>query len=182
MELGVVSVDWSGYSVFDPGVRGPLHELARRDTRAAFNRLMAAREARVDALRQLTTVNGFELGTSDSSLQDLNDWFRREVEPDPANPCRLRPLLYSVVNDIGLFLGDVMIERCPGLRWEFFTAGKTNVAYQRHVLMGFTSAADARFNIDPDLLVAIYKHRIIAGLAVEDDAFCRWLKAAELRA
>jgi len=178
-ELRAMTVAWSGYKAFDPGVRGPLHELARNVARAAFDRLMAAKEGRTDALGQLTRANGFELCGSDSSIQDLNDWFRREVEPDPVNPGRLRPPWYSVVNDIGLFLGDVMIYRCPGLRWELFTAGKTNIAYQRHVIMGFTNTPNAKYNIDPDLLVATYGHRIVAGLAVEEDPFWRWVRAAE---
>jgi hypothetical protein len=39
------------------------------------------------------------------------------------------PEWYSVVHDVALFLGDLMIARCPELRWEFFTGGKKNVAY-----------------------------------------------------
>jgi hypothetical protein len=39
----------------------------------------------------------------------------------------LLPDWYSVVNDLALFLGETMIERCSTLRWEFFTGGKKNV-------------------------------------------------------
>jgi hypothetical protein len=43
----------------------------------------------------------------------------------------------SLTNDVALFLGDEMIARNPGLRWEFFTWGKRDLSYQRHVIMGF---------------------------------------------
>lgn len=73
------------------------------------------------------------------------------------------PESYSIVNDAALFLGDVMIERCPGLRWEFFTGGKKDAAYQHHVIMGFTRLPNPKFNVDIDRNVATYAHRIIAS-------------------
>ena len=36
-----MSVDWADYVPFDPGVDRPLHEVSRREARAAFQRLMA---------------------------------------------------------------------------------------------------------------------------------------------
>ena len=150
-------------------------------------------------------------GTTDVAVQDLNDWFRTHVQEDPHKPGRLLPDWYSVVNDIGLFLGDQMIARCPRLRWEFFTWGKKNVSYQRHVIMGF-GTEDPKFktNIDIDIAVATYAHRIVASHGsvpgygthsvrgveidvdaaaarqgyreVEDDAFWQWIRGAESRA
>ena len=88
---------------------------------------------------------------------------------------------------------------------------KTSVAYQRHVIMGF-STEDPKFhtNIDLDRSVAMYGHRIIAqrgsvpsygtaiirgaqvdvdaaakehrGREIEPDAFWRWLQNAANRA
>jgi hypothetical protein len=162
-------------------------------------------------LRQLLRVNGVELANGDAAIQDLNDWFMDGVEADPDNPGRLLPDWYSVVHDIALFLGEVMIERHPNLRWEFFTWGKKNVAYQRHVIMGFTTE-DPKFNtnIDIDRSVATYAHRIVAsrgsvgahgtvtvrgaeidvdavaakqrGREIETDAFWNWLEMAARRA
>lgn len=85
---------------------------------------MHAKPARIEMLRQLLTANGVELNSTDAAVQDLNDWFYANVEPDPKNRGRLLPDWYSVVNDIALFLGEVMIERHPNLRWEFFTWGR----------------------------------------------------------
>jgi hypothetical protein len=176
-----VSVTWSRYVPFDPGVRGPLHELSRREARQAFERLMSEKSARIDALRKLLSANGVALASSDEALQELNDWFRENVEASD-QPGRLRNLWYAVVNDIALFLGEVMIERAPRLRWEFFTAGRKDVAYQRHVIMGFSGVPNPKYNIDIDAAVATYGHRIVAGNAVEGDAFVRWVENAVERA
>src|SRR5262249_24477501 len=125
-------------------------------------------------------------------------------------PGRLAPVWYSIVNDIALFLGDVMIQRHPELRWEFFIWAKKDISYQRHVIMGFNRVSNPKYNIDIDAAVAAYGHLIVVSrgsvpryehvtirgveadlravatspgrLEIETDAFCRWLKLAELRA
>jgi hypothetical protein len=157
-----------------------------------------------------THGNGTRADGSDTAIQDLNDWFVANVEPDPDNPGRLSPEWYSVVHDVALFLGDLIIERCPGLRWEFFTGGKNDVAYQRQVLAGFTQVPNSKYNLDLDRRVATYGHRIVASRGsvaqhgtvtvrgvridvdaavarqpareIEPDAFWRWVRQAESQA
>lgn len=169
---------WGAYDSYDPGVWGPWQDLPRREARAAFNRLMAARTERIEALKSLLALNGIDLRGTDAGLQDLNDWFRQEVRPDPDLPGRMALDWYPVVNDVGLFLGDVMVERCPPVSWQFWTRGKTHVSYQRAVVAGFPTAW---YSIDPLHLVATYGHRIVGGQQVEDDAFRQWTRAAESR-
>lgn len=202
-------MNWGDYGIYDPGVVGPLNTLPRAEARRAFDRLMDQKAARIEMLGRLMRANGVELSGTDEGIQDLNDWFRVNVQPDPANPGRLLPDWYSVVNDVSLFLGEVIIERCPSLRWEFFTGGKKDVAYQHHVIMGF-QGANPKFNMDIDARVAGYGHRIVASRGsiphygtvtvrgveidvdavtskardreVEEDAFWRWVKWAESQA
>lgn len=203
-------MNWDEYEVYQPGVAGPLGRLPRADARRAFDRLMTAKPRRIEILGRLMRANDIVLSSTDDGIQDLNDWFLANVQPDPSNPGRLLPEWYSVVNDIALFLGDVMIERCPNLRWEFFTGGKTDVSHQRHVIVGFTKVAVAKYNMDVDRLVSTYAHRIVASRGsiphygshtvrgvevdvdaaaarqrsreVDDDAFWRWVKTAESQA
>lgn len=203
-------MDWSGYEVYHPGVFGSLNTLPRDEARQVFNEVMDEKSVRIEMLRRLLKANGMELDDSDSGIQDLNDWFMASVEADPANPGRLLPEWYSVVNDVALFLGDVIIERCPGLRWEFYTWGKKNVSYQRHVIMGFSKMSNPKVNLDLDRRVAAYGHQIVASRgsvahhgkvnvrgvqidvdaalarqpsrAIEPDAFWRWVKWAESQA
>lgn len=176
-----MSMDWAGYEPFDPGVTKPLHEVTKREARDAFNRLMAAREKRIGEVRRLLERNGVELGADDADLQALNDWFRAEVEGDRETG-RLLPRWYAVVNDLALFLGDVIIERGPGLRWAMFDKGARDIAFQRHVLMGFSGVPNPKYNVDIDRLLATYGHRIISGEQVEPDAFVTWVAAAASKA
>lgn len=170
---------WDDYEIYHPGVVGLLPELPRREARGAYDRLMAARGDRERQLRQLVDVYGVSFDRTDAGIQRLNDWFRAHVEADPAVSVRLMPEWYSVVNDVALFLGDTMIERAPHLRWDFCTAGRKNISYQRHTIAGFTQVPNRRYCIDIDRVVALYGHRIVAGEDVEPDAFVRSLRAAQ---
>jgi hypothetical protein len=74
---------------------------------------MEAKPRRIEMLGRLLKANGAELAGTDAGIQDLNDWFLANVEADPRKPGRLLPVWYSAVNDVALFLGDVMTQRCP---------------------------------------------------------------------
>jgi hypothetical protein len=125
-------MDWDGYVIYDPGIDRPPQELPRKEARAAFDRLMDARHERIALLRTLAAADGVDID-ADDGVQQLNDWFVASVKASPSNPKRLEPRWYSVVNDIGLFLGELAIARSGGkLRWEFFTAGKKHLSYHSH--------------------------------------------------
>lgn len=206
-----MTIEWDGYEPCEPGVAEPPSSLPRVEARQAFKRCMETKPARLELLRRLLKANGVDLGNSDAAIQDLNDWFFAHVEADPEQPGRLQPDWYSVVHDVALFLGDVLIERHPNLHWEFFTWGKTNVAFQRHVIMGFsTEDPKLHTNINIDRMVATYAHQIVEvrgsvpshgtvevrgtrvdvdaaaerhrGREIETDAFWRWLQMAAQRA
>ncbi|WP_375504204.1 hypothetical protein [uncultured Jatrophihabitans sp.] len=63
-----------------------------------------------------------------------------------------------------------------------FTLGKKDVAYQKHVIVGFSTAENPKYNLDLDRLVAGHGQRIIADLPEPEDAFVRILAAAEAKA
>lgn len=170
-------MNWDSYEAFDPGVARPLAELSRRDARTAFDRLMEARYERIDQLRKLAAANGVDLDAHDG-VQQLNNWFVRSVEPDSSAPGRLDNVWYSVVNDIGLFLGERAIAESGGrLYWEFFTASKKDISYQRHVVVGF-DVPNPKLNVDFDLVVGMYGHRVVRGENVEPDFFASLLRSA----
>lgn len=203
-------MEWDCYQVVNPGVTAPVNTLDRSSARRVFDKYMYEKPARIEMLRRLLKANGVQLKNSDSGLQDLNDWFNRNVEADPQSPGRLSSDWYSVVHDASLFLGEVIIERCPNLRWEFYTGGKKDVSFQRHVIMGFTKVPNPKYSFDIDRRVAMYGHRIVASRGsvasygkvkvrgveidvdaavarqpaqqVEHDAFWRWVQLAESQA
>lgn len=162
METGAVSVNWDGYEAFEPGSSDPPRVLSRAVARGVFGHCMETKPTRLEMLRRLLKANGVELTDADSSIQDLNEWFLVNVDADAQQPGRLLPIWYSVCHDVALFLGEVMIGRHPNLHWEFFIWGKTNVAFQRHVIMGMsTEDSKLRTNIDIDRMVVAYAHQIV---------------------
>ena len=173
--MGVV---WDGYRPYVPPHSGLPNEMSRRDAKECYLHLIAARPERRAQLTDLLRANGLVVDSTDRGLGELERWFRSNVEPNRDDPNRLANLWYSVVNDIGLLLGDVAIERAPTLHWEFYVWGAKNISYQRHVIMGFTGVANPRYNIDFDRLVATLGHRIIAGSTVNDDEFPTWINTA----
>jgi hypothetical protein len=205
-----MGMDWDEYVLDDRGVRGRLAEQPRSVARQAFDRLMHEKPARVEVLRRLLRANGLELNGSDDGIQELNEWFVRSVEADPDHPGRLAQEWYSVAHDVALFLGDVMIDRCPQLRWDLFTGGKKDAAYHRHIITGFTKVPNKKYNIDIAQQVVTYAHRVIVGRGsiphygsvnirgididvdaaaarvrrneVEPDAFWQWIRKAEMKA
>ncbi|WP_284294313.1 hypothetical protein [Luteimicrobium album] len=206
-----MTIDWAGYQPYRTGSTKPPKALSRKEARRVYEHCMASRPQRREMLARLLGSSGIALAASDSGIQELNDWFLQHLEPDPDRPGRLGGEWYSVCHDIGLFLGDTMIERHPKLHWEFFVWGKTSNAFQRHVIMGFSTEDPKRHtNLDIDGSVATYGHRVVESRgsvptygtvtvrgveldvnavaarhrarAVETDAFHRWLQTAARRA
>lgn len=177
-----MSENWDGYEPYRPPYWGPLAQLSRAQALESFAAWMEARPERWEQLRRLVEAD-VSLGDGDVGIQSLNDWFRRSVEANPDEPGRLSNRWYAVVNDVAVVLGDVLIRRCPGLSWEFFTkSGKSDIAYQKHVITGFTKAPNAKFNLDMDRLVATYAHQIVAGVQVPEDYFVNLLAAGKAKA
>jgi hypothetical protein len=156
-------IDWDDYEPYVPLHWGPLHELSRSDARDSFHHLMDQKPQRLAQLRQLLKANGVEVAADDEGIRALEGWFRQSVEPNPEEPTRLRNLWYAVVNDIALFLGDALIDRCPRLRWEMFTSGKRNISFQRPVIAGFSRIPNPRYCLDLGLAVATYGHQLVQG-------------------
>jgi len=127
---------------------------------------MDAKASRAASIEGLLARNGVTLGPTNEHIQEVDDWLKSHIESDPRDPTRLRAIWYSVVNDLSLYLGDLIVARHPIIRWTFFDGPPGDISFQRHVLMGFTQPANPRYNVDIDRLVATYGHRIVAGLDV----------------
>jgi len=86
---------------------------------------------------------------------------------------------YAVVNDIALFLGDTMIERCPNLAWVMFDKGKKDISFQRHVIMGFSKVPNPKYNVDVDLIIGMYGHRIVGEKDDDAERFVGMVREAQ---
>jgi hypothetical protein len=177
-----MSVDWDGYDVYQPGPGKPPREQSRSEARREFEKLMADKDGRIDELRRLLAADGVQLAETDAGLRDLQLWLAREIEPSPEDPGAPRNLWFSVLNDVALFLGDVMIKRAPGLEWRLFErGGKRNTAFHQPVIMGF-DVPSPDYNVDLRGALSTYAHRVVAGISEGDeDLFVRMVHWAERR-
>jgi hypothetical protein len=178
VEDGAVKVEWGDYEARQLQSSGPLQDLPRREARAEYQRTLATIPSRIAVLRALVGRNGVTLDDSDASIQQLNDWFRLHVERNPEAPGRLMARWYAVANDIGVYLSEVILQRAPGLRWEFFTHGRANVSYQRPVIMGFAASPNLHYNLDADLNVVTYAQHLVGGGSVDPKLFVKMVQGA----
>jgi hypothetical protein len=102
--------------------------------------------------------------------------------PSRRERTRLSPRWYAIGLDIGLYLGDAIIERAPNIEWRLFTHGRKDVSYQRPVLMGFSGVPNPRYNVDPETLVGIHGHRLSADLEEPGDLFVQIVRRATANA
>lgn len=90
--------------------------LSQGKASALFDELMAVKEERKEKLKEL--VSPLELSCEKNSLDALNEWFLEHLEADSGNPKKMTSVWYSIGFDIGLFLGDCLIDSTDKLRWE----------------------------------------------------------------
>ena len=153
---------WDEYELYDPIVRVRLDEAPRKDARRSFRHAMDTKDERIAALGRLVRSAGVQLSASNADIQALNFWFRENAEPDDRISGRMLPRWYSVSHDVAMHLGDVVINRNPNLRWEFFIWGKKAICYQMPVIMGF-AGEDPKYKTSamPEFFVTAYGHRVI---------------------
>jgi hypothetical protein len=173
-----MAVSWGEYEPFDPEISGLPSAIPRVEALAAYRRLMELKGERIQALRQLLLRNGRQITPTDDGLQALNDWFDAALELAVRSPDDLEAVWFSVINDIGLYLGDAMIERAPGLAWEFYTRSRRSPSYQRHVIAGFSRVPNRSYCVDVDLQLATHARRLAQGLPEDPASFVSWVHAA----
>ncbi len=171
-------VDFSNYECFDPGVDRPLSQVTKAEAQKHYDYLMSQKSRRIGQLGDLVGRSGIDLKGDDGSIQKLNDWFFKNVQPSEEDPERLMPIWYSVVNDIALFLGEEIIRRAPNLHWQLSLSSKKDVSYQRPVIVGFSKVKNPKYNIDLDWAIGVYGHRIIAKNEDEKDLFVSIVQSA----
>jgi len=177
-----MSIEWGTWTPFEGSPGRPLAEVDRATADRYFEQLMTAREARTSALKRLLAQNGVQIDIDDPGLQRLDDWYRSVVSPSRSEPGRLDDRWYAVGLDVGLYLGDVIIARAPRVEWRVFTKGRSDASYHRPVLMGFRGVKNSLYNVDPERLVGIHGHRLVAGDDQPEDHFVQLVGGAVAKA
>lgn len=206
-----MTVNWGDYSLVDSPLASswnpPIGKLPRAEAELLYRQFLESMPVRSLELSNLLKANGVILDSSDSGIQNVNDWFTDNVEPSAAEPGYLPLKWYSVASDVSVFLGNVCIERCPGLHWEFLgTGSKRSMDFQKPVLGGFVKMHVPSYTTEFYRRVATYGHMVVQkngsvphwdpitvrGISVDPnpptaireraivrDTFVRWVKIAE---
>jgi len=169
-------VRWGDYEPYQPGGGRSLHELSGTEARAIYEQTMLSIPDRVRQLRSLLEANDVDA----DDLRAVYDWFVGSVQESPdVGTRRLADIWYSVVNDIGIMLGERAIAATNGgLRWHLIEGPKNDVSYHRHVIMGF-DVPNPDYNADFSGVLQMHGLRIIRGEQAPPD-FLTVLFAASL--
>ena len=179
-----MTISLDNYVAYHPGVDKPWRELGRAEAKAAYERLMAAKAERFTQLAALLHSGGLSLPSAeraaDADLDALEGWFRTRVG---GNGCDELPKeWYSVISDLALYLGDVMIGRAETLSWCFYTKRKTDRDYQESVITGFRGVPNPHYHVNPGFLLAIMAQNLNDGRWVADRKFVGWVTSSVLEA
>jgi hypothetical protein len=177
-------MEWGAYRAYVPKVQGELRHVSRRDAMEEFEHAMASKESRIAALGALLAENEIRIGESNEDLDVIDTWFGKCVEGNPKSgpPMRLRNVWYAVAYDIGLFLGDLVIKRSPGLEWRAYLPKsktmKASLSFQNPVVQGFKRVSSPEYFIDPFIMVGSYGGALVNGLADSPDGTLRRIVVA----
>ncbi|MDH5630919.1 MAG: hypothetical protein OEY96_12280 [Gammaproteobacteria bacterium] len=167
------------YKIFDPKVNRPLHEVSSGDAREAYNWFIENIPERLKEISDLLNSDNINLDLSDNSLVELHDWFIEIVQEERsygnASPS---PELFSVCNDIAIYIAEMIRKEGQNIDWNFYTTNSKGLSYQRPVLIGF-NVKNKDFHIDIDILICQYAFRILKTNKIEEDRFLKIFEKAK---
>lgn len=158
----------SEYSIFDPKVDQPLHELTRSEATVAYDWFISQKDERKHRLLSHAKELGFHLQDEErETIERLHQLLVSEIQKEKSQHTP-SAYIYSLCNDIAIFMSDMLIRRAPHLSWGMHTAGKNDLSYQRPVIQGF-NVKNKNYSLDIDYLLCQYAHRLCRGGSKEED-------------
>lgn len=156
--------------------------MTRKQAKEEFESVMHARPHRIDCLRELVGANGIALDGTEECLGRLNQWFDAHVER--GHDSYVRAIWVGVLFDLGLLIGELIIERHPHLHWVLDTHNKKSPSYQKHIIRGFTNVANKWYRIEPDGGIFTHAARVVTQVEGPRDRvfFVHILKLADMYA
>ena len=154
------------YSIFDPKVDMPLHELPRKEARAAYDWFLSQRESRIQVLTQYSLESGICL--KKNGIEKLHNLLVAEVHKEGLREVPTARV-YSLCNDIAIFISEMLIRNSASLKWKFYVAHERDVSYHRPVIVGFKVKSK---RVDIDFILCQYAHRLSQG-GEKEEGFLR---------
>lgn len=140
------------YTIFDPLVDRPLHEVSREEAKIAFDHFIKSIPERIAQISRLAGLDE-SLAPSEDQLPLLSRWFPNFLDAQKVDSESVElppPIVFSVCNDIAMYLGELLVSNYENLRWKMITSPKSDVSYQRPAVVGFQSVPNKRYNVDFD--------------------------------
>jgi hypothetical protein len=131
------------YAVFQPKLDKPYNLAERKEAKVAYDWFIESIPERIEILQCFVRKCGYPVLEGRDFLPVLNDFYF-SVCSEIAGQEKLGPLELSLANDINMYVGDLLVQEFDNLNWAFHTFGKSDVSYQRPVLMGFSKVKDKK--------------------------------------
>lgn len=147
------------YATIEPPFTLKFREMSRKELRDYFEWFHCVRPHRLGelakAVRHTPGFEGWRPDLTVTSLGPLGDWFSLQVEirlrtPDEMQEGELHNIClvgvaqeeltnrtFSLAIDVGMYLSEVFLNNCQGLRWDQLFGNKKFVDYGQPVLVGF---------------------------------------------
>lgn len=137
------------YPVYSPPFHDAEQVLAQRELKANYEYFLAQKKLRRECLAKYLALFSIVLRLDRDGIAELDRWmFRYGGHLLPSNrrlnaeftipaltdhePAWIGPFHgLNVVNDIGIFVGDYIIARCPGVYWDMCYGDGTKRDYER---------------------------------------------------
>lgn len=165
------------YEIFDPKVDRPLHELTRSEARRHFEHHLLSISDRINELKKLTEIAGIKLDFTKASIEKLDYWFPKEIKPNIERPQEPDKKSFSICNDVAIYLGESIRKKSNWIEWSLNTLRKSDISYHRPVLTNFRKIKNKNYNIDLDIVLCQYAHRILKG-EIENNRLTRMFESS----
>ncbi|MWA05376.1 hypothetical protein F8568_034445 [Actinomadura sp. LD22] len=150
------------YQPYQPEVDRPLKDVSEEQAIRVLQDVMETLDSRLVQLASLLGAYGIRLDFSDESITKLEQWFNENVEPSERNPGQLEGIWYSIAHDIGLYFGELVINRGRNLKW-ILCRETTSNSFHRHVVGGIAGADGEPWYVDFEIMLILYGYETIDG-------------------
>ncbi len=174
-----------------PPIEKPICMFSKSEARQFFDWHMQSIPDRIKYLCQLWKLPPY----TDSAAYHWNTlhlfkiwkWFLRtaEIERDPeTGKQRFSVKTQYILRDIGMYLGEMFVSMLPGLKWDYYTALKSDIFVNEPVISGFVDASynpPFHFRFEPINMVNVKALKLLDRMQSSTDLydlFWHWVQYA----
>jgi hypothetical protein len=145
-----VTVQWQDFHPINAELLvRPSHEAGNAAAAELHKARLAATAQRRPLFLQVLARNGIPPGAEgDRPCADIDAWLQSEAQRPEAPADAETELWRSVAHDAAMLFGEELMVGWPSLHWRLKQGSPRNVFYNCTVLMGFSRARNAQFDLE----------------------------------